>query len=436
MPTRLRTILVVALLLGSAATRADDLTISLPLGPWYRPGKYLPVHVTATLTAADPQTLTISTGPTGVRTTLPARPGRVDVIVPLLPTTPRAVQITLAQEGRPDSVQSPELRPLANTDRLVAWTTPDESGARQLLGAATRLVPVLLDPADFFKFDPAAWGALDAILLDAGTASRLTEPQLVALHASGVIVAIKTDRPPLPAWPWKQQGEYAVLAPALAGPASGTYLDAAYLPVADWQPGHPWPERRRLLVVALLCCLPLLALALWRPRFTTLWAIAIAVLLCAALLHWQRSILAVRQAAGEIVLLPTGGVTQTDRWTYLASPIAVDATLPWQAVTWPLTSGDLPITLACDGDGKPVQWLTRISASRKLAFLSRAVGLRSPHTPPQQPVTSPLAPLVEAAYLDHDARTLGQLPAPTVDDGSGRSTWNAIVVERRKDAPR
>ena len=426
----LRTLLLLALVAGSA-TRADDLAISLPLGPWYRPGKYLPVRVTATPGDSGPHTLAVSAGEGGPRTTLDSRGGRVDAIVPLLVTRSRA-RLSLNLDGR-DTSASPEVRPLAETDRLIAWSTPDEAFARQLVGPAARIVPVLLDPADFFNADPAAWGTLDAILFDAGTAGRLTETQLASLLASGVVVAVRTDRPPLPAWPWKRQGEYAVLAPTLAGPPNGAYFDAAYLPVADWQPGHPWPERRRLLVVAVLCCLPLLALALWRPRFATLWAIGVAVLICAALLRWQRSVLAVRQATGEIVVVHAGGsVTQTDRWTYLASPIAVEARLSWQDVTWPVTSGQLPLTLACDADGKPVEWVARMNPNRKLAFLARAVGLRSPHTPPQQPVSSALAPLVDAAYVADGGRTLGQLPAPPVDQGAGRTTWNAIVVERAR----
>lgn len=425
-------LLLLTLAAGAAGARAADLAISLPLGPWYRPGKYVPVRVTATLPEPGAYTLSLAADAGAGRTTLPATGGRLDAIVPFFVPGPRTPRLAVSVDGRADSAQGPEMRPLADADRLVGWTTPDEPFARQLTGPGARIVPVLLDPIEFLKTTPVAWETLDAVVLDADTATRLSEWQLGSLLASGVTVAVKTTQPPFPAWPWKRQGDYAVLVPELAGPATGAYFDAAYLPVADWQPGHPWPQRRRILVVAALCCLPLLAVALWRPRFAPAWAIVVATLLCLALVRWQRSVLAVRRASGEILVLHPRGVTQADRWTYLTSPVAGTLRMSWDEVTRPVASGDLPVTLVCDVGGHPAEFRVQVDSNRKVAFLGRMLGLQSPRTPPVRPVTSSLAPLVEAAYLGDSGRTLGELPVPANDDQAGRSTWNAVVVDRTR----
>jgi hypothetical protein len=432
-----RTLFLLLLACLAHAVPAADLSIALPLGPWYRPGKYLPVYVAATGAEPGRHALALSGDTSAARTTLNGSGARLDAIVPYFVPAARPPHLALSLDDAAPATQPAELRPLAEADRLVAWTTPDDAVVRQLLPPGARAVPVLVDPDELVKSAPAAWGVLDLLLLDAGTAARLNEGQHARYVSSGITIAFKTTQPPFPAWPWKQQADYAVLTPVLAGPQTGAYFAAAYLPVADWQPGHPWPQRRRILVVAALCCLPYLALALWRPRFTPAWGMVVAALLCLALLRWQRTALAPRQATGEIVVLHPDGVTQSDRWTYLTTPAASTLHLPWVDPTRPITSPDVPTTLVCGAGGHPSEFRVRVAPHRKLAFLTRAVGLRSPRTTPEKPVTSPLAPLVDAAYVGNGDRVLGQLPAPPGDPTAGRSSWNAVVVERaRPQGPR
>jgi hypothetical protein len=299
---------------------------------------------------------------------------------------------------------------------------------------------VTLDPTQLLSGHPAAWEALDAVILDAAAARRLTESQLAGLLAAGVSVAVKADSPPHSAWPWERTGAYFVLSFRPTGPDTGAgYHEAAYLPVADWQAGWPEPFRRRILLVAGMFGIALLALAIWRPRRAAIWA-AILVVATGVVLHrWGSRQLGFRQAGGEIVVVGDA-LTQTDGWTYQTTPAERAATLRWTDTTRPIFASraglqELQVTLDCDATGAPAAFDVRLPANRKLAFLTRAVSPRAPRATPRQPATSPLRGLVEALYLPAGGRLAGELPAgaaPEPPEGfSEVRQWNPLVVDRR-----
>src|SRR5260221_10428609 len=129
---------------------AADLSISLPLGPYYRPGKYLPVRITAAVLepgnycvalAAD----NVGTRPTELsqgagRTSVNLREGRIDAIVPWLGIDGRARRPRLFIQGPAEFVDGPELKRLGDSERMVGWTTPDQAFARQLLHGAPKII--------------------------------------------------------------------------------------------------------------------------------------------------------------------------------------------------------------------------------------------------------------------------------------------------------
>src|SRR4051812_33704573 len=165
-----------------------DLSVTLPLGPYYRPGKYIPVHVTATLLENSDSWLVVAadnvtSNPTDIslgagRTSINLRQGRIDAVVPWLVLDGRAKRPKLFVEKSEDFAQGPELKLLGESERLVGWTTPDEAFARQLLHGAPKIIPIALDPADPIKGHAAAWEMLDAIILDATSGTRLEQSQL------------------------------------------------------------------------------------------------------------------------------------------------------------------------------------------------------------------------------------------------------------------
>src|SRR5258708_2951548 len=148
----------------------SDLSITLPLGPYYRPGKYIPVHITASITepgnkwlglaadnVRDALDITQAAAPPSVNSKDAPLEGVVPGYVPAGP----AKRPKLFGEYSPDFTVGPDLHLLGDSERLVGWTTPDESFARRLLHAPPKLMPVLLDPATPTQGNPAAWEMLD-----------------------------------------------------------------------------------------------------------------------------------------------------------------------------------------------------------------------------------------------------------------------------------
>jgi hypothetical protein len=457
--------LLCALLLPPSALAAPtDLSISLPLGPYVRPGHYVPVRLTGDFpdpgdywvaAAADNVTSRDDVSRGAGRTSVKLRQGRLDVTVPWLVTSPVAAKRPkLVIELRPESATGPDLQPLADHQRLVGHTLPlDPNLARQLLnqgeqgGDSAQIIPIPLDPAQPLKSHPCAYELLDAIVLDDATAARLRPDDIPSLLASGVTVAIRTARPPLPNWPWRRVGEYAVLRHAPVGVAPAPYHEAAYAPVANWQAGWPWSFRRRVLLIAAVCCVLILALALLRPRPVLLWSALLIAGLLTAVGKWWSVHLAIQQAGGEIVVLPdpaNSNLTQTDAWTYQTTTAPRPATLQWRDDSRPIFASpagvnDVWLTLNCDpATGRPTEFFARIPANRKIAFLSRTLGPAAPRTPPKTPVTSPLKSFAESTYATPTGRVTGQLPiAPPTAPAYGYldiQQWNAVIIDPKPPA--
>jgi hypothetical protein len=340
---------------AAAAAAAADLALSLPLGPYFRPGRYLPVHVTAAFAhrgnnwigvGASSIAGRLEIGKGAGRSGIELIDGRVDAIVPWLVMDARAGRPRLFAEEPFEFVDGPELRELAPVERLVGWTSPDEPFARELLPPGTKVIPVALDPARPIVGNAAAWEMLDAIILDAASAARLDQAQLAGLVACGVTVAARTDCPPFPTWPWRRRGAYSVLSHVAAGPALGhgdaatasVYCAPAYSPVASWQAGWTWAFRRRVLLIAAVCCVLILGLAIWRPPLAALWVAILAGLMCAGIGKWSGLHLPIQQAAGEVVVIGDA-LTQTDGWSYQTAAADDVATLKWVDVTRPVFAG-------------------------------------------------------------------------------------------------
>src|SRR5881394_2269590 len=98
---RLLQILFLSSFLLPPSSVAADLSISLPLGPYYRPGKYIPVHITAAapapgaeywvgLSANNVSTAPAEIGRGAVRTSVLLKDGRIDAVFPWLVLEDRA----------------------------------------------------------------------------------------------------------------------------------------------------------------------------------------------------------------------------------------------------------------------------------------------------------------------------------------------------------
>ena len=90
------------------------------------------------------------------------------------------------------------------------------------------------------------------------------------------------------------------------------------------------------------------------------------------------------------------------------------------------------VSLNCDTDGRPKEFAARLPAGRRMASLSRGVGVASPTMAPAPEVTSPLGVLVrEGVYAGRAAGPLGAAPPNAPAFGRVEmEQWGAVVVER------
>src|SRR5947208_2880831 len=203
------------MLLPGRASAAVEVTV--PLGGYWRPGKYMPVRVMAREAGNS-----LEIGGDGVvPVRLRLREGRFDGVVPLLVISePRGIGDRPMRQVRPEQ-------------RLVGFTTIDIPFAQELFAGDT-IVPIQLSAADPLPGAAAAWEMLDAVVLD-NTVSNVTEQKLRELGTCGVVVA------------WRP-GE--VSRPNTIGPRAASEDLAAFAPVQGWAADGPVAFRRGVMLCA------------------------------------------------------------------------------------------------------------------------------------------------------------------------------------------
>src|SRR5215218_7156539 len=114
----------------SSLAAPTDLSISLPLGPYYRPGKYIPVRLTGSfpeqsnywVAAASANVTTRDDIPRGAgRTSVNLHQGRLDATVPWLVMDKSAKHPRLVIENYTESANGPPLVELKDDHRLVGF---------------------------------------------------------------------------------------------------------------------------------------------------------------------------------------------------------------------------------------------------------------------------------------------------------------------------
>ncbi|HEX2974049.1 MAG TPA: hypothetical protein VHP11_17080, partial [Tepidisphaeraceae bacterium] len=387
--------------------------ISLPLEGYYRPGRYMPVHITADLPARDTPLLLQGQGviPTQINTP----PARLDVIVPLLPldNTLRSLCYSTGQ------TQSP-LRALQPSQRLVGLVADDLNIAQQLFPNHT-VIPLRLDPATPLPGPIAAWQTLDAIVLDQPLAQQLGPSTLATLLAGGTRLVVRSPAPPDSVWPWSRLNDCWVLTPDLAGPVLAGPNPSALAPVQGWRAEWPSAFRYRIVLFAAIGAILLLSLTMVRWRFTPLLVLLLSAAIVLLLASWSKNRAAVLLRSGQVVVL-RNALAQTDLWHYYASPNATTVQVPWLELTWPFFDDRadrdaMQVSLLCQPDGQPLSFVCRLPPSLKIGFLSRSLSQVSLPAASAATPANPLLRLSQRAYLRPGDQVLGQLPpAPSTAD--------------------
>lgn len=419
--------LLVILLLASPA--GAEITLELPLEGYYRPGRYMPVRYTAS--ASAPHLTIAGNGVTPAEIELSA--GRAQGIAPILTwdTTLRELHGQVQGERARTSTA---LRALAPDQALVGFTSSDASAVRQLFPDRT-IIPVRLSAADLVNSPPAAWEALDALVVDAAVAAQWKPETIHSLLASGVIVAVQTPVAPDAHWPWRQEGPFFILQHRPIGPAISTAYPVLFDPVQGWQADWPAAFRYRIFLYALLFAILLLGLVVMRPRLTPLWAVLLSIGTVLALGVWWHGRAAVLRREGDVAIL-SERLRQSDTWTYLASATSAAADWPWAGLVRPQfeQQTDRQITgllLRCSSTGQPVSFAWRSVPGVKLAFLSRSLSPRDAHTEPVQPAQgNPLASLARRIYLRPGSQILGQLSADSHVPTDTVQIWPTLVIDQ------
>jgi hypothetical protein len=431
----------------------SKLQIEMPLGPYWRAGKFAPVRLVATVERgnkwvglASDDVVTLGgehvSGRGAGRTSVMITDEKLDAVVPWLVMDSRAKRPRFFVEYSNDAVLGPELRQLGDSERLVGFATAVDDGLARTLASdrspGAKVIPVPLDPVQPIKGHALAWELLDAIVLDSASLARVDDAQISALLSCGVSVAVSADAKPPGSWPWTREGQCWVLRYSPAGPVTAGYHPAAYAPVADWRSGWPWPFRRRVLGFAAVLCIVLLGLALWRPPLVAVWMVAAVVAASALMGWWWRGQVPVQQAGGEVVI--TGGpIVQTDGWTYQTATRDAFSTLRWTEVSRPIFASrggldDVWTSLNCDTSGQPKAFAIWIPAGRRIAFLSRGVGTIAPAATPANPVNSPLASLLREGV--YSGTLTGELPTTPRNNPAFGSVimeqWGAVVIEGKR----
>jgi hypothetical protein len=292
-----------------------------------------------------------------------------------------------------------------------------------------RVVPVPLDTSQPKLLTPtAAWEVLDGVMLDAPAATKVTESQLRVLLAGGTVVAVRADAKPGGGWPWRREGPYWVLRHDVAGPRDVVDADV-YEPSYGWVRGWPASVRRQAVLAAVVFAILVLALTLWKSRYSAWAGLAFCVLVSGAVVVWGANRPPVLRAGGEIIVHDAAaGLTQRDQWSYLSVMRSREASHPFGELGRPVffmrrQSTDVGARLACAADGTPERIVASIPANGTLTLLTRSVSPDTPDGSMIVPVTSPLKVLANRLY---PGAIVGQTPAD-----AGGEIWPAVVLERR-----
>ena len=444
---------ILALVLSPLVARGADVTISSPVGGYYRVGKFTPVEVTGGLSgvrhiAADGMVPVKIDG------------GGAGTIAPMLVIAPTRGHFTVRAGGGTTEAIDLSMRPLGDDERLVALVGDVSPADAQPLFPGKSIVPLKLDATRLFTGTPAAWEVFDAILFADVSRPLTEEVSYRTWLGSGMTIAVRS--PPEPAsvfFKWKHRGPWWVLQyDPLGGGANALNEDgSAYAPVSGWHPGAS--PRTRAIVFAFGVIFAILALAasLLRDRFFVTAALVIVTVGSLNLVHlWSKRLPAQYDVASSACIV-NGDMFQWDLWKYatpardgavVACPCIVDSGGPGPGqdthaagrpmIISPEQARRQALMLELDVGGEPGRWTARLGRGERLAVvttlvnsLRRGEGELPPAPPAPGATDSPMRSLIGEFYSGAGLRAIGPIPPPPAPNLSvGGDSFADIYLER------
>jgi hypothetical protein len=404
------TIFILTVMSLTATCAAEpSVRVRFPLQGYYRPGKYVPVHV-ITSGLVGPAELRAE-GAVPVTVQGPA----ADAVVPWLAVT-SLQQPTWSADGQVGPIG--DLRALEEGELSVGVVGADTAGAAAIaadLFPGKRPVAISLDINQPFPGDPVAWEALDVVVAD----ELRHDAPVRELISYGVMLVVRAEAAPRDGWQWQGRPGRWVLSMPRVGPA-GAVAPAAYEPTNAWAPGWPAQVRRRAALLILLFVIVALAASLWRRTWqTAMLVVAASVAAAAGFAWWGARQPAVRSAMGSVEVT-RGRNVRSDSWVYVRPLRARPMGRAWLTSQKPVFFSatqprDIDLRLNCNASGRPTGFAWRGEPGQTLAFLVRWTDVMPGptsgpvHVAPVLPVTSPMLALVREGYLSADAMIVGQI---------------------------
>lgn len=385
--------------------------VRLPLDGYCRPGRYFPIEI-------DSQSA-ISFSANGALTTDVAAGSNPRAIIPMLVL------------GTPTDLHWPggslPLRVPGIHERLIASTSntidvPD-------LFPGDRLLPIHLDIADPLPGPPAAWEALDAVVLDAGEMARITAAQRSALLAAGVMLTVPGKTKPDEQWPWQLRRvstvPFWVLSFTPRGPIDQPTYPEVYAPTYGWSPGWPPAVRTQVAAAAAVLFLAIMAISLLRNRWVIVGLIALSLSAAGAIAGWQKSFGTIDRAGGAVIV-GSSNLIQHDEWMFERGRQDGEQIVSWDGSTHPIFGSDVAVAQSRMKITVPAYGTARfefyLDHGKTIALMRREV---RPGSLPKatNSNSSPMRELVKAAYLQSRDRITGEIPA------AGES-WPGVVINK------
>jgi hypothetical protein len=396
-------VMLAASLASVTSPASGAIEVSLPLGPHYRVGKYLPVHVRGSI-----RDVTIG-GDGIIPTMVSSRAGELVVPVLVIGGNARELRVTTSQQPDPLLI---EIRELAPDRQLIGIVREPRVDVSAFIPPAESIVRVQLDRSLIRIAPPIAFEMLQALVVDDPALIDTTSGDWLA---ADVQLLLAGARPPDERWPWIEPQGVSVLALRPIGPASSILAEAGYLPVSAWNPGTAAALRRQVVLAAVLFCIAAVASALLRSRLALVALLLVTIGAAVAMALWSRATSPLRQLGGDIAV-DHRLAAQWDRWTYFTSARpGARATMSFLGAQRAILvdaqhAATIELRLRWGDDQAERYFQFTLPAHARIGFLSRVFRPEMPAMIPAPPsATNPWAPLARALYAHEGYAIAGEV---------------------------
>jgi hypothetical protein len=275
-------------------------------------------------------------------------------IAPLLTLDRLTVGLDWKTPGGNGHIEPGELHALSSDQKLIAIVGDNSALAGQLFPGNT-IIPIPIDSTSPLPGSGAAWESLDAVIVEAGTWTRISEQTKSALFAEGVLLAVVSDAKPNEKFNWNRHGSAWIAHSGMIAPP--VVLADAYAPTYAWQPGRSLAYRRQIVLLGALVCIAAGVVALWRSRLMPGGQAVVMGITIAMVCWWnsRKSPISIMESA---VCIDGTDQTVIDTWFFQSSRKDAPFRRHIRGTAHPIffdqaQMAQSQLELSCEGNGEP-----------------------------------------------------------------------------------